>query len=105
MERFRRYSASVGFSNTAREVLRALSFEIKDLAGDGGSSNSVARADVFFTVSVQQLLLRSAWEKCEHGQSERQRQRPEAELYFEDGPCCTTDDEPDYAWEGHACAA
>src|SRR5580704_7008410 len=85
MERFRRYSASVGFSNTAREVLRALSFEIKDLA-DGGSSNSVARADLFFTVSVRQLLLRSAQEKCEHGQSERQRQRPEAELHFEDGP-------------------
>jgi hypothetical protein len=48
----------VRFSNTAPEVLRALSFEIKDLAGDGRSSNSVARADLFFTVSVQQLLLR-----------------------------------------------
>jgi hypothetical protein len=58
MERFRRYNARVRFSNTAPEVLRALSFEIKDLAGDGRSSNSVARADLFFTVSVQQLLLR-----------------------------------------------
>src|SRR5439155_17260717 len=49
-------------------------------------------------------LLNFAERDGERAENNRQRQRPETELDFQCGPGGTTADEPDYAWEGHACA-
>ena len=49
-------------------------------------------------------LVNSAERNCERAEDDWERQCPETELDFQCGAGGAAADEPDYAWEGHACA-